>query len=182
MSKYHTWYQLMDQSVTATFKPDCFSTVNQAIWVACKKYALNLTKYWKGHSIWSAVNNTKDSWDEIKVSTTSWNMSFSDLVVPTQYSTWMPCFHKNSPQCNPDTGKIPHTKFRVQQLQIHETSEKWFQLILLHTRGLHILTENQSCQICVNNGGWPVGIKRVISVFYSVMTDQLFKWLTWHCR
>jgi len=79
----------MDQSVTATFKPDCLSTINQAICVACKKYTLNLTKYWKGHSIWSAVNNTKDSWDEMKVSTTSdcWNMSFSDLVGPTQYST-----------------------------------------------------------------------------------------------
>ena len=82
-------YGSVSQSVTVTFKPDCWSTLNQAICVACKKYARNLTKYWKGHRIWSVVNNTKDSWEEIKVSTTSdcWNKSFSDLVVPIQYST-----------------------------------------------------------------------------------------------
>jgi len=47
------------------------------------------------------------------------------------------------PHCTPDIEKFPHTKFKVQHLPIHETSEEWFHFILLHIRGLPIHTDRK---------------------------------------
>jgi hypothetical protein len=145
MSKYHTWYQLMDQSVTATFKPDCLSTIKQAICVACKKYALNLTIYWKGYSIWSAVNNIKDSWDEIKVSATSdcWKMSFSDLVGPTQYSNWRPRFHKKKKQSDKGfTNPTSALEMQLPNLWLLKTKLKGEKDAVMITKPGRLMTGN----------------------------------------
>jgi len=65
---------------------------NWTVWVQSTRLfaypARNMhLKYWKRHSIWSVVNNTKDSCDERKVSTTSdcWNKSFSIFHLKTLF-------------------------------------------------------------------------------------------------
>jgi hypothetical protein len=71
--------QPMDQTVIATFKrPYMGRRINQAIRATDKEGGPTLKEFWKGYNIWNAVNNTGDSWAEIKEST----MNCSGSIVP----------------------------------------------------------------------------------------------------
>jgi hypothetical protein len=62
--------QPMDQTVIATFKRYYMRrTINQANRATDKEGGPTLKEFWKSYNIWNAVNNTGDSWAEIKKST-----------------------------------------------------------------------------------------------------------------
>jgi hypothetical protein len=73
----------MYQSVIATFKLYYMKRVtSQAIRATDREGGPTLRKFWKGYNIWNAMNNTGDSWAEIKESTMHccWKRLCPDLV------------------------------------------------------------------------------------------------------
>ena len=75
--------QPMDQTVIATFKRYYMRrTISQAIRATEKEDGPTLKEFWKGYSIWNAINNINESWAEIKESTMNgrWNKLCPDFA------------------------------------------------------------------------------------------------------